>query len=56
VDNLWLQGLNGGDRKPVTNFTKDIIFRYAYSPDGKQIALERGDFESDAFLFKDTSK
>jgi len=56
VDNLWRQGLNGTDSKPVTNFTKDIIFRYAYSPDGKQIALERGDIESDAFLFKDTSK
>ena len=56
VDNLWLQGLNGTERKPVTNFSQDIILRYAYSHDGKQIAIERGDIESDAFLFKDASK
>ena len=56
VDNLWIEGLGGTARRPLTNFTKDIILRYAYSPDGKQIALERGEIESDAYLFRDTSK
>ena len=56
VDNLWLQGLGGTERRPLTNFAKDIILRYAYSRDGKQIAIERGEYESDAYLFKDTSK
>jgi eukaryotic-like serine/threonine-protein kinase len=56
VDNLWSQTLNGMSRKALTNFTKDLIFRYAYSQDGKQIAIERGNIESDAFLFHDTSK
>jgi eukaryotic-like serine/threonine-protein kinase len=56
VDNLWLQGLGGTEPRPLTNFSKNIILRYAYSPDGKQIALERGQIESDAYLFKDTSK
>ncbi len=56
VDNLWTQSLDGKNRKQLTKFTKDLIFRYAYSQDGKQIAIERGSIEADAFLFKDTSK
>ncbi len=56
VDNLWEQSLDGKSRKQLTAFPKDLIFRYAYSKDGKQIAIERGSIESDAFLFHDTSK
>jgi eukaryotic-like serine/threonine-protein kinase len=56
VDNLWSQTVGGTDRKQLTSFTQDLIFRYAYSQDGKQIAIERGNIESDAFLFHDTSK
>jgi TolB protein len=56
VDNLWEQSLDAKSRKQLTTFPKDLIFRYAYSKDGKQIAIERGNVESDAFLFHDTSK
>jgi serine/threonine protein kinase/Tol biopolymer transport system component len=56
VDNLWAQGLDGTKRKQLTSFDKDLIFRYAYSQDGKQIAIERGSIEADAFLLRDTSK
>ena len=56
VDNLWQQSLDGKNRKQLTTFPKDLIFRYAYSNDGTQIAIERGNIESDAFLFHDTSK
>jgi eukaryotic-like serine/threonine-protein kinase len=56
VDNLWEQSLDGKSRKQLTTFTKDLIFRYLFSKDGKQIAIERGNIESDAFLFHDTSK
>jgi Tol biopolymer transport system component len=56
VDNLWEQSLDGKNRKQSTTFSKDLIFRYAFSKDGKQIAIERGNIESDAFLFHDTSK
>src|SRR6266478_1899782 len=56
VDNLWEQSLDGKNRKQLTTFPKDLIFRYAYSKDGKQIAIERGNIESDAFLFRDASK
>lgn len=56
VDNLWSQALNGTKRKQLTAFDKDLIFRYEYSQDGKQIAIERGNVEADAFLLRDTSK
>jgi hypothetical protein len=56
VDNLWEQSLEGQNRKQLTFFSKDLIFRYSYSKDGKQIAIERGNVESDAFLFHDSSK
>jgi Tol biopolymer transport system component len=56
VDNLWSQSLEGKNRKQLTSFDKDLIFRYAYSQDGKQIAMERGNVESDAFLFRDAAK
>jgi Tol biopolymer transport system component len=56
VDNLWTQSMDGKNRKQLTFFPKDLILRYAYSKDGKQIAIERGNIESDAFLFHDISK
>jgi hypothetical protein len=39
-----------------TFFPKDLVFRYAYSKDGTQIAIERGNIESDAFLFYESAK
>jgi eukaryotic-like serine/threonine-protein kinase len=56
VDNLWSQALDGTNRKQLTAFDKDLIFRYEYSQDGKLIAIERGNIEADAFLLRDTSK
>ena len=54
VDNLWQQPLDGGASKPLTHFTADKILRFVYSPDGSQIAIERGEVESDVVLLKDT--
>jgi Tol biopolymer transport system component len=56
VDNLWAQSLDGAAAKPLTHFKADKILRFSYSPDGSQIAIERGESESDVVLLKDTSK
>jgi eukaryotic-like serine/threonine-protein kinase len=56
VDNLWSQTLDGTNRKQLTSYDKDLIFQFHYSLDGKQIAIERGNIEADAFLLRDTSK
>jgi Tol biopolymer transport system component len=56
VDNLWKQPLDGSASKPLTHFTADKILRFIFSPDGKQIAIERGENESDVVLLTDTAK
>ena len=56
VDNLWSQPLDGSASKQLTHFTKEKIMRFAYSPDGAQLAIQRGEKEADAVLLKDTSK
>jgi len=56
VDNLWSQPLDGSATKQLTHFKKEKIGRFVYSPDGSQLAIERGEKEADVVLLKDTSK
>ena len=50
VSNLWSQPFDGGSPKQITNFKSDRILTFAYSPDGRQLALARGSHTSDAVL------
>ena len=50
VGNLWLQPLDGGKPKQLTSFTSDQIARWAWSRDGKQLALSRYSTTSDVVL------
>ena len=56
VDNLWMQPLDGSPSRQLTHFTTEQIGKFDYSPDGSQLAFERGHLESDAVLLRDTSK
>jgi eukaryotic-like serine/threonine-protein kinase len=56
VDNLWLQPLDKSEHRQLTHFTAEHIARFKFSPDGSQIAIERGHNESDAVLLRDTGK
>jgi eukaryotic-like serine/threonine-protein kinase len=56
IDNLWAQPLDGSSAHALTHFTAELIARFAFSPDGAKIAIERGHVESDAVLLSDTSK
>jgi Tol biopolymer transport system component len=53
VSNLWNQPLDGGAPKQLTNFTSDLIYRFAYSRDGKQLALARGNVSRDAVMISE---
>jgi serine/threonine protein kinase/Tol biopolymer transport system component len=53
VDNLYVQPLDGGVLRQLTNFTSLRIYSYQWSPDGKHLALVRGDSPSDLVLIKD---
>jgi Tol biopolymer transport system component len=50
VSNIWSQPLDGGPPKQLTYFNADRIFRFDWSPDGKQLACSRGSDTSDVVL------
>lgn len=50
VANLWQQPLDGSAPHRLTDFQSDQIFRFAWSPDGQQLACERGLHTSDLIL------
>jgi serine/threonine protein kinase/Tol biopolymer transport system component len=50
VSNIWSCDYRTGAFQQVTNFTSGRIFRFAWSPDGKTLALARGQTTSDIVL------
>jgi Tol biopolymer transport system component len=52
VSNIWSQPIDGGPLKQLTNFKSDLIFRFALSPDGRQLALARGTQTRDVVLIR----
>lgn len=54
VSNLWSQPINGGPAKQITNFTSGLIWRHAWSRDGKYLALARGNLAADAVMLTDS--
>jgi len=50
VGNLWIQPIAGGPPKALTHFTAEDIQWFAWSRDGKQIAIVRGIDTKDAVM------
>jgi Tol biopolymer transport system component len=48
--NLFRASMANHSRKPLTNFKSDRIFAYAFSNDGKKIAMLRGSQSSDLVM------
>lgn len=53
ADNIWSQPVNGGPRKPLSNFKSDNISSFAWSRDGKRLAISRGPVTTDIVLLRD---
>jgi len=53
ADNIWSQPVNGGPHKPLTNFKSDSISFFAWSRDGKRLAISHGPVTTDVVLLKD---
>jgi len=51
-DNLWAQPVAGGPRRALTHFTSQEIRSFAFSHDGKQVAIGRGTPSSDVVLIR----
>jgi eukaryotic-like serine/threonine-protein kinase len=52
VSNLWALPLDGGVPHQLTRFDTDLIFSFAYSPDGKLLATARGRSNGDVVLIR----
>ncbi len=50
--NIWLQPLDGSAPRQLTTFVDRRIAAYAWSPDGKQLAMSRAIDASDIVLLK----
>jgi Tol biopolymer transport system component/predicted Ser/Thr protein kinase len=48
--NVWEQALTGGTPRQITNFASGRIFDFAWSRDGKQLLLAKGNQSSDVIL------
>ncbi len=53
VSNIWAQPLAGGEPKQLTHFKTEEIFNFAWSRDGKQLALSRGAVNNDVVKISD---
>ncbi len=51
--NIWSQPVEGGKPSQLTNFQGDKIFNFAWSQDGKWLALARGRVAEDVVLIDD---
>jgi len=52
ASNLRLQPIAGGTPKPLTHFTNQQIFSFAFSRDGKRLAVSRGTVTRNAVLIR----
>jgi Tol biopolymer transport system component len=51
--NIWSYDLHTGNSKQLTNFNSDLIYAYAWSPDYKQLACQRGSMSSNVTIVSD---
>jgi Tol biopolymer transport system component len=50
--NIWVQPIDGGAARPLTKFTDQTIQDFAWSPDGKRLAITRSTFLADMVLIR----
>jgi serine/threonine protein kinase len=53
VDNIFVQSLDGSPGHQITNFTSQHIAEFQWSPDGKTLAVARGQNTSDVVLLQE---
>jgi eukaryotic-like serine/threonine-protein kinase len=53
VDNIFVEPLDGTPGHQITNFTSDHINKFAWSPDGKSLAVARNHNISDVVLLRE---
>lgn len=54
VPNIWIQPIDGGEPKPLTDFQSDSIITFNWTNDGSRLAVIRGVESSDVLLIDRT--
>ena len=49
ASNIWSLPVDGSAPKALTDFKQDRIFSFAWSQDGRQLAVSRGSYTHDVF-------
>ena len=55
VTNIWAQPIDGGPPKQITDFKELYMTGFAWSRDGKQLAVSRSNYSRDAVIITDTN-
>jgi Tol biopolymer transport system component len=50
VANIWIRPLDGGPERQLTDFKSEQLYRFAWSRDGKYLAVTRGAMMKDVIL------
>ncbi|HSA91886.1 MAG TPA: protein kinase [Terriglobales bacterium] len=53
TQDVWLQPLEGGKPRRLTNFNAEVMTNFAWSRDGKQLAVAAGTISADVVLISD---
>ena len=52
VSNLWRQSVSGGSPRQITEFSSGLMFNFAWSADGKKLAVARGSRTRDVVMIR----
>ena len=56
VDNIWIQPINGPPGHQITNFDREQILSFHWSPDGRSLGILRGHSDSDVILLQESKQ
>jgi Tol biopolymer transport system component len=54
--NLWRQPIDGSSAKPITDFKSGKIMNYAWTLDGRELLISRGNTNNDLIIIRDTER
>jgi len=56
VDNIWIQPMDGSPGRQITNFDREQILSFHWSPDGRSLGILRGHTDSDVVLLQESKQ
>ena len=56
VDNIWIQPIDSSPGRQITNFDREQILSFHWSPDGRSLGIVRGHSDSDVILLQESKQ